>query len=66
MTWWKDEIQQLRQENAQLRQQLANQIRCCQLIEQYLKERSQKDADINNLSSEYLELLRFKKWVEEK
>lgn len=66
MTWWKDEIQQLRQENEQLRQQLANQLSYCQLIEQYLRESNLTErGDSNNLPNAHLELLHFKKWVED-
>ncbi|HEY9606901.1 MAG TPA: hypothetical protein V6C85_35155 [Allocoleopsis sp.] len=67
MTWWTEEIQQLRQENEQLRQQLVNQLSYCQLIEQYLKEsKLTQGGDRNNLTNAHLELLHFKKWVEEK
>ena len=65
MTWWKDEIQQLRQENEQLRQQLANRLSYCQLIEQYLREKKLMGGDSNNLPNAHLELLHFKQWVEE-
>jgi hypothetical protein len=67
MTWWQDEIQQLRQENEQLRQQLANQPSCCQLIEQYLKEKELTgEVATNNLPNDYVQLLQFKAWVEER
>ena len=67
MTWWKDEIQQLRRENEQLRQQLANQLSYCQLIEEYLKESTLREGgDSNTLPNAYLELLQFKAWVEER
>ncbi len=66
MTWWQDEIQQLRQENEQLKQQLANQPSCCQLIEQYLKEKELiEKGTTNNPPGDYVELLRFKAWVEQ-
>jgi hypothetical protein len=67
MTWWQDEIQQLRHENEQLRQQLANQPSCCQLIEQYLKEKELTgEVATNNLPNDYVQLLQFKAWVEER
>lgn len=67
MTWWQDEIQQLRQENEQLRQQLANQLSFSQLIEQYLKEKKLADKSATNTSlSEGGELLQFKAWVEQR
>lgn len=67
MTWWQDEIQQLREENEQLKQQLANQQNCCQLIAQYLIEKKRtEEATTNNLSSDYVQILEFKAWVEEK
>jgi hypothetical protein len=69
MTWWHDEIQQLREENEQLRQQLANQPCCMQLIAQYLKEKEVKEESvtvINNRPSIYAELLQFKAWVEQR
>lgn len=67
MTWWQDEIQQLREENEQLKQQLANQPSCCQLIAQYLQEKERKEeATTNNPSSDYVQILEFKAWVEEK
>jgi hypothetical protein len=67
MTWWQDEIQQLRQENEQLTQQLANQQSCIQLIAQYLKEKElTEEAATSNPPSDYLQLLLFKAWVEER
>lgn len=67
MTWWQDEIQQLREENEQLKQQLANQPSCCQLIDQYLREKKQtEEATTNNPPSDYVQILDFKAWVEEK
>lgn len=67
MTWWHDEIQQLRQENEQLRQQLANQLSCCQLIDEYLKEKKLADkSTINTSLSDGEELLQFKAWVEQR
>jgi hypothetical protein len=67
MTWWQDEIQQLRQENEQLKQQLANQPSCCQLIALYLKEKELTgEFATNNLPNDYVQLLQFKAWVEER
>jgi cell division septum initiation protein DivIVA len=67
MTWWQDEIQQLREENDQLKQQLANQQSCCQLIAQYLIEKKlTEEATTNNPPSNYVQILEFKAWVEEK
>ena len=67
MTWWQDEIQQLREENEQLKQQLANQPSCCQLISQYLREKKRtEEAPTNNPPSDYVQILEFKAWVEEK
>ena len=67
MTWWQDEIQQLREENEQLKQQLANQPSCCQLIAQYLIEKQQtQEANTNNLPGDYGQILEFKTWIEEK
>ena len=67
MTWWKDEIQQLRRENEQLRRQLANQPSCSQLIALYLKEKELTgEAATNNLPNNYVQLLQFKAWVEER
>jgi len=67
MTWWQDEIQQLREENEQLKQQLANQQSCCQLIDQYLIEKKlTEDATSNNPPADYGQILEFKAWVEEK
>lgn len=67
MTWWQDEIQQLREENEQLKQQLANQQSCCQLIAQYLREkRLTEEATTNNPSGDYVQILDFQAWVEEK
>lgn len=67
MTWWQDEIQQLREENIQLRQQLASQQCCSQLIAQYLKEKALiEEAPTNNLHDDYMQLLKFKAWVEDK
>lgn len=66
MTWWQDEIQQLREENEQLKQQLANQPSCCQLIAQYLREKKRtEEATTNNPPSDYVQILEFKAWVEE-
>ena len=67
MTWWQDEIQQLRQENDQLRQKLANQPSCSYLIAQYLKEKAlTEEASTNNPPNDYVQLIKFKEWVEEK
>ncbi len=67
MTWWQDEIQQLREENEQLKQQLANQPSCCQLIQQYLIEKKlTEDAATNNPPDDYSQILEFKAWVEAK
>ena len=67
MTWWQDEIQQLREENEQLKQQLANQSSCCQLIDQYLIEKKlTQEATTNNPPGDYGQILDFKAWVEEK
>ncbi len=67
MTWWQDEIQQLRQENELLRQQLANQPCCSQLITQYLQEKELiEEAAINIRPDDYTQLLKFKAWIEEK
>jgi hypothetical protein len=61
MTWWQDEIEELRQENAQLREQLNNQLNCCQLITEYLKE-----TQLIEEGTDYVELLRFKAWLEQR
>lgn len=67
MTWWQDEIQQLREENNQLRQQLANQPNFGQLIAQYLKEKElTQEVAINNPPDDYVQLLKFKAWVEQR
>ena len=67
MTWWQDEIQQLRDENEQLKKQLANQPCCSQLIAQYLKEKElTEEAATTNLPNDYAQLLKFKAWVEDK
>jgi hypothetical protein len=67
MTWWQDEIEELRQENAQLREQLNNQLNCCQLITEYLKETQLIEENTsNNLPNDYVELLRFKAWLEQR
>lgn len=67
MTWWQDEIQQLRQENDQLRQQLANQPNFSQLIAQYLKEKELiQEATTQNAPDDYAQLLKFKAWVDER
>ncbi|HEY9608680.1 hypothetical protein [Allocoleopsis sp.] len=67
MTWWQDEIQQLREENEQLKQQLANQQSCCQLIAQYLIEKKlTEEATTTNPLADYGQILDFKAWVEEK
>ena len=67
MTWWQDEIQQLREENEQLRQQLANQQCCSHLIAQYLKENTlTKEAVTSNLPDDYRQLLKFQAWVEKR
>jgi DNA-directed RNA polymerase specialized sigma subunit len=65
MTWWQDEIQHLREENEQLKQQLANQPSCSQLIAQYLKELTE-EAITNNPPWDCGQLLQFKAWVEER
>jgi hypothetical protein len=61
MTWWQDEIEELRQENAQLREQLNHQLNCCQLITEYLKE-----TQLIEEGTDYVELLRFKAWLEQR
>lgn len=67
MTWWQDEIQQLREENEQLKQQLANQPSCYQLIAQYLKEKElTQESTTNNPPNDYVQILEFKAWVKEK